>query len=198
MNYNKHQEFEKNWWGNCCNSFGEEYKQLAYAKRMGLSFFHNGKSPYNIDMQCKSVIDIGGGPTSLLLKSINVTGTVVDPCCYPQWVYDRYDVSEIQVSKIKGEDIDTALIFDEAWIYNVLQHTENPELVVKNARSISRIIRLFEWVDCGTSLGHPHELTPSKLNEWLNGEGKIDFINENMAKGKCYFGIFKGEHFEQI
>ena len=28
--------WEKNWWGNCCNTFGEEFKQLAYADKMGL------------------------------------------------------------------------------------------------------------------------------------------------------------------
>jgi len=195
-----HQEWEKNWWGSAVNTFGEEYKQIAYAKRMGLQFFHNGKSPFNIDMQNKAVLDIGGGPVSLLLKCINLEkGVVVDPCDYPAWIEQRYSLAGLQFIHCAGEDMPIdAVVYDECWIYNVLQHVISPERVIKNARKVSKIIRLFEWVDCGTSEGHPHELTPLKLNEWLRGEGKADFIDENTARGKCYYGIFKGDNYAKI
>jgi hypothetical protein len=188
-----HQEWERKWHGNCVNSFGEEYKQLAYAKRMGLKFYHNGKSPFNIDMQGKSVIDIGGGPVSLLLKCENVKGVVIDPCEYPDWIYARYDTADIHWLKLKGEDMVEVLPgvpYDEAWIYNCLQHVEDPAKVIDNAKRCAKLIRLFEWIDCGTSEGHPHELTEAKLNEWLGGEGKVGFVDENTAKGKAFWGIF--------
>ena len=74
------QRWELGWWGDCTNTYGEEEKQLLYASRMGLKSFHNGKSPYNFDLDGMSILDIGGGPVSLLLKCINFRkAKVVDP-----------------------------------------------------------------------------------------------------------------------
>ena len=58
MSWKDDQEWEKNWWGNCTNTYGEEQKQLLYASRMGLSTFHDGRSPYNLSVSGK-VLDIG-------------------------------------------------------------------------------------------------------------------------------------------
>ncbi len=189
--------WESEWWGTCANTFGEEFKQLAYAEKMGMVPFHNTKSPFNFDLKGKSVLDIGGGPCSLLLKCTNFSEAVVaDPCDYPEWTETRYICSGIAVIKAKGEELPLDAKYDEVWIYNVLQHTDDPALILKNARTVSKLIKIFEWIDCGTSEGHPHELTEAKLNEWLGGEGKTDFINKNTAYGKCYFGIFKGNLYE--
>ena len=194
MNWKNEQKFELDWWGNCANSFGEEEKQLVYAKKMGLDFFHNGKSPYNIEMNGKRILDIGGGPISLLLKCENVDGTVADPCEYPDWVGQRYSECAIIYNKIKGEDVGfNQDKFDEVWIYNCLQHVDDPELIIKNALHIGKIVRLFEWIDTQKTKGHPHTLTEEKLNKWLGGVGKVEVLNEPTVNGKCYFGIFKGK-----
>lgn len=190
MTWSDCQEWEKSWHGDCAGTeFGERFKQIAYAKRMGLKFHHDGKSPFNIDCGGKSVLDIGGGPYSMLLFCKNVKGTVIDPCEYPAWVRERYREAGIKLSRLAGEDMEEGG-FDCCWIYNCLQHAKDPEKIITNARKVSKLIRIFEWIDCGTSDGHPHELTESKLNEWLGGEGKVEQINENNAVGRCYYGIF--------
>lgn len=195
-------DWEKNWWGNCCNTYGEETKQLLYAQKMGLQFYHNGKSPYFINMQGKSVLDIGGGPCSLLLKCENVDrGVVVDPCDYPNWVKSRYVEAGIDVLNIKAEDFcDVPIgivlpIFDEVWIYNCLQHVENPKKVIENAKKLSKIIRIFEWVDNGVSEGHPNDLKEEELNKWLGGIGKVEYLNTKDCIGKCYYGVFIGDNY---
>lgn len=192
-----HQKFERDWWANCANTLGEEMKQLTYARCMGLKFFHDGKSPYNIDMAAQSVIDIGGGPCSLMLRMHGLKrGVVVDPTPYPEWTRGRYEESGIEVFQMLAEDLVNDGWhhgFDVALIYNCLQHTLDPELIIKNTRRIAKVIRLFEWVDCGTSEGHPHELTKVKLDEWLGGDGKVDWVDENTARGKYYAGAFKGD-----
>lgn len=196
-----HQKFEVGWWGDVCKtSFGEEYKQIAYAKRMGFTFFHDGKSPFNIDAQHKSIIDIGGGPCSLLLKMHNLkSGVVVDPANYPAWVYERYASVGIDVMQIPAEELPVGLTaFDEALIYNCLQHTIDPEKIVANAKRVARIVRIFEWIECGTSEGHPHELTEAGLNEWLGGIGKVGQVSENTAVGRAYWGIFRGDSYEEV
>lgn len=188
-------KWEADWHGNCVNSLGEEYKQMAYARRMGLRAFHNGKSPFNFNLEGKSVMDIGGGPYSLLLKCENLShATIVDPCDYPAWVNMRYEAAGITRMKMKAEDLVAfPPEFDEVWIYNCLQHTEDPELIVANARKIGKIVRLFEWIDTGVADGHLHDLTEEKLNSWLGGVGKVERMNENTAVGKCYYGIFLGD-----
>jgi len=195
------QEWERRWWNGATNTLGEELKQLVYAKRMGLTTFHDGKSPFNFDLKGALVLDIGGGPCSLLLKCVNVVGVVADPCDYPTWVMARYEAAGLLYVSAKGEELEeegnvAALTpFDECWLYNVLQHTEDPDRVIANARKIGKIIRLFEWIDTGTAPGHPHNLTETWLNEQLGGFGKVEEMNENTATGKAFFGVFKGEQY---
>lgn len=189
------QEWERQWWSDCTRTLGEEWKQIAYAKRMGLASFHDGKSPFNFDLKGASVLDIGGGPCSILLKCVNVRGVVADPCKYPDWVNARYEAAGLVRYKIKGEDLPDHLRFDEIWLYNCLQHTEDPEKIIANARKIGKIVRLFEWIETGTAPGHPHNLTEAWLNEQLGGEGKVEEVNENTAVGKAFFGVFKGERY---
>ncbi len=138
--WQKAQEWENNWWGSCANTYWEETKQLVYARKMGLTqFVSEGKIWF--DLEKKSILDIGGGPVSLLLKGKNPGNCwVVDPCGYPDWVKKRYETANVAYHKIKGEDlsdISFTFVFDEVWIYNVLQHTDDPSKIIANARKIS-------------------------------------------------------------
>lgn len=182
------QNWEKDWWGTCVNTYGEERKQLLYANRMGLNTFHNGKSPYNFNMKGKSVLDIGGGPTSLLLKCTDVMGKVIDPLKFPQWVIDRYSLAGIDFVNKPGEELNETG-YDEIWIYNVLQHVENPGEILSNARKAGKLVRIFEWIDTPTNIGHPHSLSEQWLNKQLDGIGKVELL-DGLCKGKGYYGIF--------
>lgn len=199
MTWNECQKWEAQWHGDCVGTeFGERMKQTVYARRMGLRFEHDGKSPFSLDCEGKSILDIGGGPYSMLLFCKNVKGTVIDPCEYPQWVMDRYQFAGITVLQMPVEDLKVSpgcKGFDDAWIYNCAQHVIDPRVLIYNARMLSRIVRVFEWIECGTSDGHPHELTEASLNEWLGGEGKVEHLNdrERGLVGRCYYGVFKGD-----
>lgn len=183
-------DWEREWWGTCQNTFGEEEKQLLYARKMGLFFFHDGKSPYNIDMQGASVLDVGSGPASLLLKCVNVRGKVIDPLTFPSWVYSRYNESGLSWQQICAERMDEQG-WDEVWIYNVLQHVENPQLVIEKAKRAGRLIRIFEWIDMAPTSTHPSILREAELNEWLGGEGKVEQFNgQHECYGRGYYGIF--------
>jgi hypothetical protein len=212
------QKWEADWHGNCVNSLNEELKQLVYAHKMGLSITPTPKTPINFDLQGKSVLDIGGGAYSLLLKCVNFKtenegglpmGTsVIDPIDHPEWVKMRYESAGIFFKRMAGEDLraTTSKIdgdglkenipfdeddkFDEIWIYNVLQHTKDPEKIIANARKIGKLIRIFEWVETPVNVGHLHTLKEDKLNEWLGGEGKVEYIDKSGCKGLCYYGIF--------
>ena len=192
------QEWESNWWDKCQNTYGEEEKQVVYAHRMGLRMVHDGRSPYNIDMQERSVVDIGGGPVSLLLKCFNLgLAVVVDPLVVPEWVYQRYNSAGITLINEQAEamSVDEGK-FDEAWIYNCLQHTEDPHTVVRNALNVASYVRVFEWLDTRVNEGHPHTFTKEILDDWLMGDGKVEVLQgEANCYGKCYYGIFRGSTF---
>mgnify|MGYP001373085042 CR=1 FL=1 len=192
-NWNDAQEWERQWWGSCQNTYGEEQKQLLYANRMGLRPHHDGRSPYNFDLNGRSVLDIGGGPVSLLLKCTNYAEAfVADPCEYPEWVDMRYKAAGIEYGRIPGESI-RVTGYDEVWLYNVLQHTQDPEKIIRNAQRAGRIIRIFEWIETRISIneGHPHSFTEAQFNDWLGGEGKVETLNgQANCWGKCYYGIF--------
>jgi len=193
------QKWEKKWHGDCVNSYNEETKQLIYAKYMGLKMTHNIKTPYTFNMKGQSIIDLGGGPYSLLLKCENFSyAVVVDPIDYPQWVIDRYYAKKIYYIQSPAEEMTSGeRIFDEVWIYNVLQHTYNPQKILANALQLGKIIRIFEWIETGTSEGHLHNLTKNNLDNWLGGNGKADYVNQQGCRGNCYYGIFLGNHYEQ-
>lgn len=196
------QEWEREWWGDCVNTFAEETKQITYAHRMGLVNISDGAHWPYYNLEGKSVLDIGGGPTSMLLKCHSGGRRVVaDPCRYPDWVKARYDAAGIEYIVEAGENLDQLVAiatrdrFDEAWIYNVLQHSTDPERIIRHARTFANTVRIFEWVDIPPHPGHPSELKAHLLCEWLGGYGTVEDMRrapENGCNQKAFYGTFPG------
>lgn len=187
----KHAEFERQYWGTCVNTYDEETKQIIYAMRMGFTLDRQHPEIWVPDMR---ILDLGGGPVSLLLKAKGFKeATVVDPGEYPQWVMDRYRQHHVQYMKQRAEDYrGDGVGYDECWIYNTLQHVQDPGRVVITARRLAEKVRIFEWVEEPESLGHPHELHIAELNQWLGGRGRVEHLNEFGCTGLAYYGIFNG------
>lgn len=186
------QSRELTFWDTCTQTFVEEQKQFFYATRMKLPFIDYPLS--SIDFQGKSVIDIGAGATSLLLKSHNYSKAyAVDPLMdkFPSWVSDRYKSVGITPIALCGEDVDTSWQFDEALIYNCLQHTKDPEVIIHKALRIAKTVRIFEWVDVPSDDLHPHILTEENLNKWFGATGMTEAVNEPyMFTATCWYGVF--------
>jgi hypothetical protein len=183
--------FESSFWGSCCNTFEEEHKHFVYARLMGLAYGGSGQrlDGYGFDAGNKRVLDIGGGPVSMLLKCRNLKPSAVcDPLQFPDWVTQRYVNKGILFFRRSGEAMDFTG-YDEAWIYNVLQHVEDPELVIANAKRAAPVVRLFEWVNIPAYEGHPHALDAIKLTSWL---GKGDYSSGHLNESGCYGSYFAG------
>lgn len=214
------QERARERWGTCQNTYNEETKQLLYANRMGLRYCPDAETPYRFDLRGVSVLDIGGGPCSLLLKCDRVGAeiqyrdiigictsdgcdcrtlpydrfVVVDPMPMPDWVRGRYTLAGIELIAIKAEDM-CEEGFDECWIYNVLRYTEDQEKVIENAKKAGKLIRIFEQINTPPSIGYFQTLTEEKLNRWLGGKGKVERFASWAGRGAsreitCYYGIF--------
>jgi len=122
-----------------------------------------------------------------------VRGKVIDPLKFPNWVGARYKAAGIGYERTKAEEM-RERGWDEALIYNVLQHCEDPQRAIRKTRLAAKIIRVFEWIGTPENIGHPHSLTEPRLNRWLKGEGKIEEIRgQNNCWGKAYYGVFVGK-----
>jgi 2-polyprenyl-3-methyl-5-hydroxy-6-metoxy-1,4-benzoquinol methylase len=193
MTWEDHQAWEKNWHeenNNCANSYNEETKQYDYSSRMGLNEFKTIK--FGIagwDFKDKTVLDVGGGPYSILLKSKAKRMVVLDPCDYPNWTMVRYKECGVEYLKQKAEEMKFDKPFDIILCYNVLQHVENPEEICKRMRKSAKLIYFFDWLGIGNAPGHPQLLEREKLDKWLGGIGKVPEDNQSM-----YYGVFKGNH----
>jgi hypothetical protein len=184
--------YELEFWGDCANTWHEEEKQQVYAARMGLVADWGGAHPPTYDLGGRSVIDLGGGPVSLLLKCVNRGRCViVDPADFPLWVFERYRHCNIDLWHGPAEEISGGPHFDEAWLYNVLQHVREPEDVVLVAREYADVVRVFEWVNLPPYPGHPHRLTPELLDEWLGAPGYSVQVNEHGCVGEAYYDVFR-------
>lgn len=168
------QHFEAGWWGDCANTYGEETKQRrAYAPVMGLSpgEWHGGDAWPRWDMRGKTILDVGGGPVSMTLKMTGfASAVVVDPCAYPDWVDARYAAHNVAFVQRPAEDYLPTIptrSYDEALIYNVLQHTLDPLMILREMKRVARVVRLFEWIDTPPHAGHPHELHAGDLAKVL-------------------------------
>jgi len=178
--------FEKQYWGDCCNTFDEDQKHYVYAKYMSLKREH-----YSFNVDNKKILDIGGGPSSMLLKCTNLTyGKVIDPIAYPYWTVMRYGIKNIDVLVQRGEEAVDEKNFDEVWIYNCLQHTDDPHKIIQNAKKSAKILRIFEWVDIPPHDGHPIQLTKEYLDDCIGSEGNTVQLAEQGCFGKAYYGVF--------
>jgi hypothetical protein len=177
-------EFEKSFWKDCCHTLTEENKQVVYARHMALGEIANGWLKFS-----GRVMDIGGGPISMLLKCDDVAGSViVDPINYPAWTTARYAAKGIGVWTMRGEDLpDLTDTYDEVWIYNCLQHVDDPKLIIEKAKHIAPCVRMFEWVNIPAYKGHPQELKTTELREWLGAPYAVVDLTETFGYGAVAF-----------
>ncbi len=206
------QEHEAGYWGNCNGAvaWGEFVKHEMDARELGL-FSDYGDECNELNMQGKSVLDIGGGPVSMTLRCYNAGQLVVaDPCNYPRCVERRYDRHGINRLRAAGEDLDTCFLsdgtlFDEVWMYNLLQHVKDPEKIVQNALarvSPTGCLRMFEWLYVPTDVCHPHTLTPEGLLNWAHGSTIVRIALPRLVEHGCnanaFIGIFTRPQATQV
>lgn len=177
---------EKEFYGNCCNTYDEEYKHFIYAQFMGLPI-----NCYFINLHKSSrILDVGGGPVSMLLKTLNLKeGCVWDPTVYPKWTEYRYKAKNIKVVHDYGENLKEKG-WDEVWLYNSLQYVEDPEKLINNCLNAAKIFRIFEWVDTPIHEGKPFTIRAEDLNRWIGNKGQVVTLDDPMCNGKAFFGSF--------
>jgi len=185
--WSKSQKFEKNWWLTC--QFRHPYEIIKGDFVARIMMVDKG-------MPNKTVIDIGCGPLSILQRVCVKEGTAIDPIFYEE-LEDAYAKKGIKRIIMKGEELNTLTErYDEAWIYNCLQHVIDPSLILRNAMLLAPIVRIFEWTNIPPHEGHPQMLTQSILEApfleqgWTYIQKSTGFLNHDDLGGEYYSAIF--------
>jgi glycosyltransferase involved in cell wall biosynthesis/SAM-dependent methyltransferase len=180
------QQYEHEWWRTDVEiRWPEEIsKQDTYARLMGL--------PADLNMGTKTILDVGCGPVSMLLRTTHGGAVGVDPQLMSEETKAKFAAANVELYSGKAEDFQPGRHFDEGWIYNCLQHVDDPNKVMATLlRSVDNV-RIFEWIDTAPSEGHPHTLTPDHFERWLPGDkwfclfwnvGEVRF-DSNLATGR--------------
>jgi len=186
----KQLEYQTQFWGDCINTYKEEEKHFVYGKLMGLQQSGDRFIIPNI-----RILDIGGGPVSLLLKCEGLSkGRVLDPIDFPDWTKDRYKSRGIDVTVGTGED-HVFEGYDEVWIYNTLGFVDDPSKLVENAFKSANTVRVFEWITLDKDKVR-NQFSEDELNELFaiteSDNGRVVDLKQKGCHGTAYYGVFKG------
>lgn len=174
------QEYEAGYWRLPGVADHEATKQRRYASYMGLR---------TLDLRGRSVVDIGGGPASLLLQCSTIgSAAVVDPLTMPSAARARYADHGIELVNARAEDFD-GTGFDEAWVYNVLGHTVDPFAVLRAAQRAARVVRLFDWLDDELRPGHLHRLSEVQIAPFLDFY-RLVRLEDELLVGTAIVGVW--------
>lgn len=178
------QAFESNYWGlDWSPTWDHEIvKHRAYFRLMGLGD--------RADFGERRILDVGCGPVSRLLRTKHGPSRGVDPLPVSAETRARYKAANVELLEVAAEEMPTDRMFDEAWVYNCLQHVRDPLLVLQQVLSVTADdVRVFEWLDAEIDEGHPHVLTESLFNavfdvEWRRYMWRVGVVNEDGACGR--------------
>ena len=159
--WDRAQQFERDWWGTEPRPHWDEEvaKQETYARFMGL--------PSDLNMGTRTILDVGCGPVSMLLRATHGGGLGVDPLSMSEETKAKYAAANVALHHGKAEDFEPADHFDEGWMYNCLQHVDEPDKVMAMLLRSVDSVRIFEWVDMPVYEGHPHTLKVEQFERWL-------------------------------
>lgn len=179
------QQFEREYWyPGGCTSHGERRatERETQAWYAGLLYLEHATPA--------SVLEIGAGPQGLLARyAPNALDKIaVEPLRLTFADRDAYIRANTQLVEMPIElwhERNRFDDFDEVWMTNVLQHVEDPELVLRIVRTHARRrVRVFEWVDEPVSVVHLHSLRGSQI-----AAAFADFDVEHHTEGLAGAGV---------
>lgn len=130
------------------------------------------------DFGDKRVLDVGCGPVSVLLRSRTKSAVALDPLDFGEKLEAAYRERGVARAIMPGEELVTTVPFDEVILYNCLQHAEDPRTVLANVKAAVAVggrVRLFEWLNIPTDVGHLHVLTEELFAFAFDGWTRVEW-----------------------
>ena len=146
----------------------------------------------NSDLKGKKIMEIGPGRISGLLFCTNYSKSyIIEPTEYEGIDY-LYDGKNLEIIKKTVEEIELPQV-DEIWILNLMQHVQDPDLLIKKCKEASKVIRFFEPIDLPINNEHPFTFSKNDFMEYF-GECVKDYEPSGIPGfhgARCVYGIFE-------
>lgn len=145
----------------------------------------------NEDLKGKKILEIGPARCAGLLYCENFgTSYIVEPTVY-EGVQEYYDKKGIGIIRELFEDAELPEV-DEVWMFNLMQHVKDPDVLIEKAKRVSKVIRFFEPIDLPTNNEHPFTFSEADYKGYFGDCVKIyESIGEPGFHGaKCVYGIY--------
>lgn len=170
-----------------CHTFGLEQGVAVYRESYKKMFTYLGM---DFCQHGKSIIEIGPADFPALAYCHNYAGTIIEPM--PSEHLATFCSShQVRLITEPVEECDL-MPCDEIWMFNLLQHVIDPELLVSKCKVAAKAIRYFEPVDYGTCEFHPHTFSQRDFERWFGGSvNRYTDRLEAFFDDDCVFGTWK-------
>ncbi len=121
----------------------------------------------NLDQRGKRIIEVGCGPYPASLFCEHVLPILYEPLRFMRLKQATKDPTVCWYQQAFEDS--PRVEAEEVWLFNVLQHVRDPELVITKAKESAPVIRFFEPVDYPTCTYHPHTFTQADFERWFGG-----------------------------
>jgi hypothetical protein len=148
------------------------------------------------DLKQKSICEIGCARISSLFFCNNYsTSYVIEPTYYPE--ADKYYEGKNIVRIYDRTEICKFPKVNEVWLFNVLDHVQDPNLIVDLCKKNADIIRFFEPINCGTNNEHPFTFSFKDYEDYFGQCVKLytcpgkEHPSRKFHGADCAYGVYK-------
>ena len=185
----------------------EQWKQAQVLERQAhtrpraelLQMYRNSYNQYfgflnmKKDQNYKKILEIGCADIPALYFCANYQGFIIEPMessilndiCHEKHIYLIQEMAEI---------CEWPADIDEVWLFNILQHTLSPEIIINKAKIEAKIIRFFEPINFGVDRKHLHNFTLAYFKQCFNDTVNYYPPNSNAVDfhtHECCYGSFE-------
>lgn len=146
----------------------------------------------DFNLNGKSVIEIGPANFPALRYCPNIGKSYIIEPTVTAHLKQCVEGLGIEIFGKPAEDIDFPKV-DEVWLFNILQHTINPSLIIKKAKKAAKIIRFFEPIEAGIDECHLHEFTLDYFKKHFGECVKYyapHTIEKDFHQHQCAYGVY--------
>jgi len=145
----------------------------------------------NLDLDGKTILEIGPARIPALLYCNNYGPSfIVEPTKYEDAEH-LYENKPITFIRELYEECDSPVV-DEIWLFNVLQHIQNPDYFIEKCKKNAKVIKFFEPINTPIEVHHPHSFTLEDYELYFGDSVKLyKGSSEKYHTADCVYGIYK-------
>lgn len=144
----------------------EPIEQSYEHYRVTYNYYFHYLDIKNNDLQKKSIAELGCARISSLFFCNNYsTSYVIEPTYYKE--SDKYYEGKDIVRIFDRAEVCKFPTVDEVWLFNVLDHVQDPDYIIDQCKKNSKTIRFFEPIDCGTNNEHPFSFSLNNFKDYF-------------------------------